>query len=1365
WIQVNDSIEWDSENSLTLTANGDLFVYDVISNDGNGDLTLFAGGDIDIDYAVTLAGGHLEMLGGQNNTGLYPYSENADININANIEAASMRIKNGNDTSGEVSNSAIYVADGVLIKSTEGDIVMETVHDMILGNGVDGTVIDSAGDLFLNADEDGYGTPDSGYNTNPLNGGDLHARGKIDAEGDIEMRGNDILLEESVNAGGNMTIVGSTSEDNITGWGDVHAMSTLDAGGTIEVSGDDDTLYFDDNVTAGVDIILHNNTVAEGGVEFRAGDNVIIEPLKNVKAKGDLTIEAKNGEIDAESSDILMLADDKTLTLKQYETLDIEAGFRSINNRNNTDLVATSTGGTVTSDEAHEWKTITATAEDSIILSDTGGDITTKALTAMTGNIEVTADNYGQHLVKDDITAVEGDVSLYADDGIVVDDGKTISAGQDVKIGFDEGAHAYDSDVTLTGEGELTVIAGDNMTFGGDVEAHGDIELIADNDGDDVGDVYAMGSVTTTNSDLYIEGEDIQIDGAINIAGDIEMYAEENITLGSDAVAAGTMELFADYVIGTDDWEGDGTGDLNTKSLAASGIDGAAQNVNVDGTVYSNGEIYSGVALFLEAADNVTLGGTVEAVGGDIWLMADSIDDDTGLMWAKSSITTTNGDLEVTGEDIQVDGVVDIDGYIMMDADDDLTIASNVYADGSIDLYSSDNTTHLGGDLIEATGNITLHGNTVMDGANQRIEATSGAVITDDGVNVDKSTAGNLDIRGNTGIVLGGDVTGTGIGASDTINFENNVIANGSAGQRLDAYAGTLDADGHVNKTTAGSLNLGGESGILLGGDATTSNGDLVFENDVTADGTWYGWPLNQRFDADGEGKKLIAQGTITKTTAGDLMLGGGSDADYEIELDGNVEVQDGSLTVGDYWFNDDTTIAAGGMLKASKDVTVNGDLNGEGDLTVDAGRDVKVFGDLESTGDMLASAGDDVEVHGNVDGESNITVTANDDVRLYGNVTAGGNLEINSSNTTTYLYGDHIEATGNILLNNSVELRGSGNQRIDAETGTMTANRDLDKTTGGDLNIGGGSGIVLNDDVYTDNGNLVFEDAVTASAPASRADQEFSAGGHNKQLHAMSSITKTTAGDLHLRGGYGTGFYEINLDGDVTVSGGGNLFVGEGIDDTTVADGKTLTSTGGDVEVSEELYGEGNLNIWAADDVRLHGDATVENHFDAKAGQEPGRESVLSTKNVTAGSMRLESGNRSVDGSNWDTVEVAYGKNLTTTEGDLTVIADDDIYLGGNADSAHDLNIIANRDKYAGGIVGNVKVEGNLEADDDVFVSGRNIDVDGRVTADDDVRMYARDFAHNGVDGDVEVDGKVEAGDDITIKATDDIRLGGSWV
>jgi hypothetical protein len=144
---------------------------------------------------------------------------------------------------------------------------------------------------------------------------------------------------------------------------------------------------------------------------------------------------------------------------------------------------------------------------------------------------------------------------------------------------------------------------------------------------------------------------------------------------------------------------------------------------------------------------------------------------------------------------------------------------------------------------------------------------------------------------------------------------------------------------------------------------------------------------------------------------------------------------------------------------------------------------------------------------------------------------------------------------------------------------------------------------------------------------------------------------------------------------------------------------------------------------------------------------------------------MRLESGNRSVDGSNWDTVEVAYGKNLTTTEGDLTVIADDDIYLGGNADSAHDLNIIANRDKYGGGIVGNVKVEGNLEADDDVFVSGRNIDVDGRVTADDDVRMYARDFAHNGVDGDVEVDGKVEAGDDITIKATDDIRLGGSWV
>ena len=70
--------------------------------------------------------------------------------------------------------------------------------------------------------------------------------------------------------------------------------------------------------------------------------------------------------------------------------------------------------------------------------------------------------------------------------------------------------------------------------------------------------------------------------------------------------------------------------------------------------------------------------------------------------------------------------------------------------------------------------------------------------------------------------------------------------------------------------------------------------------------------------------KKLEAYGTITKTAdngGGDLTLQGGYLAGDEIELAGNVTVDDGSLTLGKTsWLEtDDTRIAADGKLEASE--------------------------------------------------------------------------------------------------------------------------------------------------------------------------------------------------------------------------------------------------------------------------------------------------------------------------------------------------------------------------------------------------------------------------------------------------------------
>jgi len=207
-----------------------------------------------------------------------------------------------------------------------------------------------------------------------------------------------------------------------------------------------------------------------------------------------------------------------------------------------------------------------------------------------------------------------------------------------------------------------------------------------------------------------------------------------------------------------------------------------------------------------------------------------------------------------------------------------------------------------------------------------------------------ESTGGSIDIHSSdSSTYLGGNY----VKALDDVTLHNKTILNGNINQKIQATTGKLTAKHHVKKINNGDLRLKGGDGIYLGGNVTTENGDLIFFNDVTANGT--GGRANQKFNANaGGGKVLHAKGTITKTTQGDLTLMGGrvgndgsDDAHYEIDLDGDVKVKDGSLFIGLDGQDDDTTVAAGGLLKASEDVTVFDTLYGEGGLTVKAGDDI----------------------------------------------------------------------------------------------------------------------------------------------------------------------------------------------------------------------------------------------------------------------------------------------------------------------------------------------------------------------------------------------------------------------------------------
>ena len=301
-----------------------------------------------------------------------------------------------------------------------------------------------------------------------------------------------------------------------------------------------------------------------------------------------------------------------------------------------------------------------------------------------------------------------------------------------------------------------------------------------------------------------------------------------------------------------------------------------------------------------------------------------------------------NHDLTLMADDyIQIISGIDFSGsgnvtllagtYINVDATG--TSGGSTYG---IDLDSGTLTMDSGGgspiylfDDIRA-GNIVFKDNVILDGTgfsppgsprDQDLDAKTGTLQAWGTIN--KSTAGNLTLAGDTLVDLDGtvsasngsvtvdnvaqvfgDVTGTGV------TFNGAVTANGSGGsanQTFNAGTGTLWAKSTINKSTAGNLTLAGDTLVDLDGTVSASNGSVTVDNvaqvfgDVTGTGVTFngavtangsGGSANQTFNA-GTGT-LWAKSTINKSTAGNLTLAG----DTLVDLDGTVSASNGSVTV-----------------------------------------------------------------------------------------------------------------------------------------------------------------------------------------------------------------------------------------------------------------------------------------------------------------------------------------------------------------------------------------------------------------------------------------------------------------------------------
>ncbi|MCD6395578.1 MAG: filamentous hemagglutinin N-terminal domain-containing protein [Planctomycetes bacterium] len=1109
--------------------------------------------------------------------------------------------------------------------------------------------VSTGGDLKLYADTSGNVV------------GDMHSSegATLDAGGDIDIKGNDIILGDAVDAGGDLTITGRDCHpgDDEYEWGNVWAKSTLDAGGNIEISvtGEAEesvkvrykhyyghqgrwywdyrwessteyypgTITLDGDVTAGANLSLFNDTyttnVTGRGVTLQAGQDVFLvndnagptekDNATKLEGKSHLAIIAgagpgvTNGEIHADDTTISVAG--STLVMHQDESLD--TADYMFGNQGATDLTLISDKGSVTStrtadgglnaNAADKWKTIGATAKQNINLS---GD----------GSIILGDSGTNPNL---SLRARKGDVNVRA--GYNVAAQKHIVAGDDIRIRAKHG-------VQLQG-----ARAGEDMTVKADVDRYWGENITANNR-------------LEAGRDMTLEGGNVILKNGGEAGRDMDIMAHGLYSLGGGA--PGTLVGGGDVVVDGALTAG-GSMDItaiNYQDAAppanGPGLWGGSTPYNADGSIYLN--------------DGAT--------AGDMTLLADT------YIEAGEKLTTTSGNLVAHagtngGTDFQLTNRPPAPGTNQSQYD-------VVLKDGA---ESSTNMVVTAADDIKSDGKLT-------SGNNMRLKAGDDIHLNKAGVSAESGA--NMKIfadrdNGNTPPI--GDV-----------DVEGDLLAEN-------------DIDIKASNDT-----------IYLAGDVKTHDGNITFHNKVVADGAG-----NQVFNANADGGKVLhARKSITKTTSGNLKLMGGrigndgaDDANIELDLDGNVIVEHGSLLLGLDGKDDDVSVAAGKKLQASKNVTVFDTLNGEGDLTVKAGNDITLHKDVTSAGDMLLKADNDGSGSGDMIAMGNLEST-------------GGSIDIYAANDTIHLENDYVKADDDVTLHNNtiaddgVLIKAGDNVRTE---GTLAGKGDLTVEAGDDIQFGDDAGDVV-----------VVE----------------------KSLVAKSGLDSSILYYLFPSGSKGSIQVNANVEaGDMLLSAGAGL-PGYSDSHVTVADGATLTANRKTEGWGwhKRVISEGNITIEAHHDVTLGGAVDADGDLVINADRHDNW--PYSTPDHMLGGDVLAKGTLDAGGA----MDIS-GNNITleqdaTSKRDMTITGDT------SAD-------------WAGGPAGEVYAKGNLESKNgsiDIYAANDTIHLENDyVKADDDVTLHANTIADDGVlikAGDnVSTEGTLTGKGDLTVEAGDDIQFG----
>ncbi|MBL3589273.1 MAG: filamentous hemagglutinin N-terminal domain-containing protein [gamma proteobacterium endosymbiont of Lamellibrachia anaximandri] len=526
-----------------------------------------------------------------------------------------------------------------------------------------------------------------------------------------------------------------------------------------------------------------------------------------------------------------------------------------------------------------------------------------------------------------------------------------------------------------------------------------------------------------------------------------------------------------------------------------------------------------------------------------------------------------------------------------------------------------------GGDL-NVVGAVTSGNHPGIDGGNILINATGNLILSGDldsrAGSGGSSTLSGLTVSNGVQIRLGaGDITATG-GSLDTVIASDIIHTDAGHGDinlvadrdiviqaMLQTTLNTLDiilsADNDNNSDGGVRVDAGGL--IDSARDVIITGSDLSDDHDPNGVGG-----LNSVYvAADGANNQIQAAGTIT------LQSSGVAPAGSDIQLDGRVAASGVTVDALDQILVNTVLTAGGGGIAMQDDVVLTGNssltaangpinfsgtIQGEGsarDLAVNAGNGVVTLGGAVGAGNLVGAIDIDagtLNQNGDITAQGQVDLTLANAFTL-GTLTATGqtvNLSAGGAITDGNADAAGLDSTVNVTAGT---LNILGNQAvIDIETavntlGLTTAATSISNTgaltltdsiVGGQLDLTGGAGIVLNNldaagqtvnliaagDVTDGAGTGVVAATMTATLTGVSSDLTLDSGNHNiAQLGTVTApggftldngnngITLTAAvqaANNVINIGVGTGTLVTNAAGTLSAGSGAITLTGDGI-------------------------------------------------------------------------------------------------------------------------------------------------------------------------------------------------------------------------